>query len=253
MPVRKLREGKSIVGMMVRVTKDPAVAWMAYHAGLGYIMLDLEHGQYTMETVDNIFNVGRALGLGCFVRVPELSRGYVSRIMDAGATGVMVPMLETAEEARRLVAWSKYAPLGSRGFGGVGGHTSYAVIAPDATASFMARTNDETLAIAQIETRRAVEEIDAIATTPGIDALLIGPNDLAISLGCAGDLLGDVLDKAIGKVAAAAIKHGKIFGLHAPDALLERWIPRGCTLIMSSLDAGILAAGMKAISGKYKG
>ena len=97
MPVRKLREGKRVVGTMVRMIKDPAVAWMAHHAGLGYIMLDLEHGSYTLETVGNIFKVGRALGLGCFARVPELSRGYVSRIMDAGATGVMVPMLESVE------------------------------------------------------------------------------------------------------------------------------------------------------------
>ena len=226
---------------------------MAYHAGLGYIMLDLEHGLYTMETVGNIFKVGRAVGLGCFVRVPELSRGYVSRIMDAGATGVMVPMLESVEQAQKLVAWSKYAPLGDRGFGTIGDHTNYAGIGGDTMASFMARTNEETLAIAQIETRRAIEEVDAIAAVPGIDALLIGPNDLAISLGCAGDLMGDTVDKAIGKVAAAAKKHGKIFGLHAPDGLLERWIPRGCTLVMSNLDISILAAGMKAIAQKYKG
>jgi 2-keto-3-deoxy-L-rhamnonate aldolase RhmA len=64
--------------------------------------------------------------------------------------------------------------------------------------------------------------------------------------------MGDVLDKAIGKVAAAAKEHGKIFGMHAPDGLLERWIPQGCTLIMSNLDASILAAGMKAISTKHK-
>jgi 2-keto-3-deoxy-L-rhamnonate aldolase RhmA len=228
MPVKKLREGKSV------------------------IMLDLEHGQYTFETVGNIFKVGRAVGLGCFVRVPELSKGYVSRIMDAGATGVMVPMLESVEQARQLVAWSKYAPLGDRGFGTIGDHTNYAAVGADTMASFMARTNEETLAIAQIETRRAIEEVDAIAAVPGIDALLIGPNDLAISLGCAGNLMGDALEKAIGKVAEAAKKHGKIFGLHAPDGLLERWIPRGCTLVMSNLDISILGAGMKAIAQKYK-
>ncbi len=247
MPVRKLREGKRVIGTMVRMIKDPAVAWMAHHAGLGYIMLDLEHGSYTLETVGNIFKVGRALGLGCFARVPELSRGYVSRIMDAGATGVMVPMLESVEQARQLVAWSKYAPLGDRGFGTIGDHTNYAA----AGTEFMARSNDETLAIAQIETRRAIEEVDAIAAVPGIDALLIGPNDLSVSLGCAGDLMGEQLEKAIGRVAEAAKKHGKIFGLHGPDGLLERWIPRGCTLVMSSLDIGILAAGLKAISQKY--
>ena len=252
MAVKELKAGQSVVGTMVRMIRNPSVAWMAHHAGLDYIMLDLEHGQYTMETVDDIFEVGHALGLGCFVRVPDLAKGYVSRIMDAGADGVMVPMLETVEQAELFASWLKYAPLGNRGFGGIGGHTNYAVIGPDATGPFMARTNEETLSIAQIETRRAVEEVDGIAAVPGIDALLIGPNDLAISLGCAGDLMGSALDKAIGKVAAAAAAHGKIFGLHAPDGLLERWIPQGCTLIMNNLDASILAAGMKSISQKYK-
>ena len=99
-------------------------------------MLDLEHGPYNLETVDDVFKVGRALGLGCFVRVPELARGYVSRIMDAGATGVMVPMLESVEEAELLAQWTKYAPLGGRGFGGVGGHTDFVSIGPDATPGF---------------------------------------------------------------------------------------------------------------------
>jgi len=252
MTVKKMREGKRVVGTMVRMVRNPAIALIASHAGLDFIMLDLEHGPYNLETVDDIFKVGRSLGLGCLVRVPELAKGYVSRIMDAGATGVMVPMVESVEEAKLLTQWTKYAPLGGRGFGGVGGHTDFASIGSDATSAFMAQTNEETIAIAQIETAKAVEDIDAIADVPGIDALLIGPNDLAISLGCAGDLMGAALDKAIGKVAAAAKKHGKIFGLHAPDGLLERWIPRGCTLVMSNVDINILTAGLKTIWQKYK-
>jgi 4-hydroxy-2-oxoheptanedioate aldolase len=252
MAVRKLREGNRAVGTMLRMVKDPAAAWMAFHAGLDYIMLDLEHGPYNMETVDDIFKVGRALGVGCFVRVPELSKGYVSRVMDAGATGVMVPMLESLEQAEKFVAWAKYGPLGNRGFGSLACHTNYDIVSSPATPAFMERANEDTLTIGQIETCGGIDNIDAIAAVPGIDALLIGPNDLGISLGCAGDLMGDVLDQAIGKVAAAARKHGKIFGIHGPDALLDRWIPQGCNLIMSNLDAAILATGMKAISSKFK-
>lgn len=252
MAVQKLREGKRAVGTMVRMTRNPAVARMAHNAGLDYIMLDLEHGPYSMETVDDIFKVGRALGLGCFVRVPELAKGTVSRALDSGATGVMVPMLESVEQARLLVRWAKYAPLGSRGLGGAGGHSNFKGFSPDATPDFMAKANVDTIAIAQIETARAIENIDAIAAVPGIDALLIGPNDLAISMGCAGDLLGETLDKAIGKVSEAAQKHNKIFGMHAADALLERWLPKGLTFVMNNLDTGILAAGLKAIYQKYK-
>jgi 2-keto-3-deoxy-L-rhamnonate aldolase RhmA len=116
----------------------------------------------------------------------------------------------------------------------------------------MAKANVDTIAIAQIETAQAIENIDAIAAVPGIDALLIGPNDLAISMGCVGDLLGETLDKAIGKVAAAAKKHGKVFGMHGPDPLTDRWLSKGLTLVMSNLDTNVLTAGLKAICQKYK-
>jgi 2-keto-3-deoxy-L-rhamnonate aldolase RhmA len=237
---------------MVRMIQNPAVAVVADNAGMDFIMLDLEHGPYTMETVSDVFKVGRALGIGCFVRVPELAKGYVSRALDCGATGVMVPMLESVEQAKLLVRWSKFAPLGGRGFGGAGGHSNYLGVTPDATPAFMAKANVDTIAIAQIETAPAIENIDAIAAVPGIDALLIGPNDLAISMGCAGDLLGEALDQAIGKVAAAAKKHGKIFGMHGPDPLTDRWVSKGLTLLMSQLDTNILTAGFKAICQKYK-
>jgi 2-keto-3-deoxy-L-rhamnonate aldolase RhmA len=252
MAVKKLREGKRAVGTMVRMIQDPAVAVVAHNAGLDFIMLDLEHGPYTTETVGDVFKVGRALGLGCFVRVPELAKGYVSRCLDCGATGVMVPMLESVQQAELLVRWAKFAPLGARGFGGAGGHSNFIGVTPDATPAFMARANVDTMAIAQIETAQAIQNIDAIAAVPGIDALLIGPNDLAISMGCTGDLLGDVVDKAIGKVAAAAKKHGKIFGMHGPDPLTERWLTKGLTLVMSNLDTNVLTAGWKAICQKYK-
>ncbi|UCH22649.1 MAG: hypothetical protein JSU83_05350 [Deltaproteobacteria bacterium] len=115
MAVQKLREGKRVIGTMVRMIRNSAVAVLSHNAGLDYIMLDLEHGPYTMETIDDVFKVGRGLGLGCFVRIPELAKGYVSRSLDCGASGVMVPMLESVEQAQLLVRWAKYAPIGGRG------------------------------------------------------------------------------------------------------------------------------------------
>ncbi len=251
MAVRRLREGQSAVGTMVRMVGNPAVALVAADAGLDFIMLDLEHGAFGLDTLEDVFKVGRSIGLGCFVRVPELSKGYVSRCLDLGATGVMVPMLESVEQARRLVAWGKYPPLGSRGFGGVGAHTGYRVIGGEATTAFMAKANLETITIAQIETAEAVEEIESIAAVEGLDALLIGPNDLAISMGCPGDLMGERLDQAISRVADAARAHGKIFGMHAPDPLTERWLSRGLKLVMISLDVSVLLSGFRAIAQRY--
>ena len=115
----------------------------------------------------------------------------------------------------------------------------------------MERANRETLSIAQIETVGAIESIEGIAAVKGLDALLIGPNDLSISLGCPGDTMGEEVNDAIGKVARAARENNKIFGMHGSDALTQKWIPEGLTLIMSSLDIGMLLASMRAIAEKY--
>jgi 2-keto-3-deoxy-L-rhamnonate aldolase RhmA len=250
MPVRRVREGKKIVGTMLRLVRNPGVVSVAGQAGLDFVMLDMEHGSYSLETIADFCKVARGSGLGCFVRVPELARGYVSRALDCGANGVMVPMVETVEQAQDLAAWAKYAPLGKRGLGGSGGHTDFAGIGAK-VKQFMAEANDNTLAIAQIETAGAIEAIEEIAAVAGIDVLLIGPNDLSISLGCPGELTGPEVNEAVGKVARAAAANEKIFGMHAGDALLEKWIPHGLSLIMNLLDINILASGMAAIGKKY--
>ena len=248
--IDKLRAGERIIGTMIRMVRHSGVARIARNNGLDFIMLDMEHGECSMESASEVFRLARALGLGSFVRVPELAKGYVSRVMDVGANGVMVPMVDSVEQARALVRWTKFAPLGDRGLGGAGGHSDFAGIGSKAP-EFMDRSNRETISIAQIETAGAVECVDEIATLPGIDALLVGPNDLSISLGVPGDLLGDRVDKAIGRIAAATEKAGKVFGMHGNDDLLNRWIPQGLTLVMSTLDINMVAAGMAEIRDKF--
>lgn len=249
MIVEDLKAGGRAVGTMIRMVRNPAIAAVAAQAGLDFIMFDMEHGPYSLEAVSDAAKVARARGLGCFVRVPELAKSFVSRALDAGCDGVMVPMIADVEEAQALADWAKYHPVGKRGFGSAGGHTDFGG-AGDAPA-FFEQANRRTLSIAQIETVSAVEQIDAIAAVPGIDALLIGPNDLAISYDIPGQLESAILGEAIGKVAAAAAAHDKIFGMHGPDSLLERWIPEGLRLIMSSLDLAMLTSGMKAIASRY--
>lgn len=250
MPVERLREGKRIVGTMVRLVGVPAVARIAARAGLDFVMLDMEHGPFALQTVEDVAGRARAEGIGCFVRVPELAKGWVSRVLDAGADGVMVPMVSGPEDARALAGWAKYPPVGVRGFGASAGHTGYAPVADQ--PAWFAECNRRTLAIAQIELASAVDTIDEIAAVDGIDALLIGPNDLAISLGVAGRMDSPLLAEAIGKVAEAARRHGKIFGMHAPEAMLEPWFAHGLTLAMSLLDTGMLLAGMRAVADRLR-
>ncbi len=104
---------------------------IAKNAGLDFVMVDMEHGAYSIETFSDMAQVARSIGLGVFVRVPELSKGYISRIMDAGAEGVMVPGIRTHHEVKDLINWSRYTPTGHRGFGVSSGHTGYGGIQGD--------------------------------------------------------------------------------------------------------------------------
>jgi 4-hydroxy-2-oxoheptanedioate aldolase len=251
MAVEELREGKKIVGTMVRMLRNPAIAQIAKHAGLDFIMFDMEHGPLSIESFSDVAKVARSVGLGIFVRIPELSKGYVSRLMDAGADGIMCPMLSTEEEAKTLVKYARYAPTGSRGFGSNGVFTSFGGVKTD-VPTFMKEQNRATLAIAQIETKEAVENIDKIAAVEGIDVLLIGPNDLAISLGVPGDTMCETTQAAIAKIVAAAKKHNKFFALHAGGALFDKWLPE-MDIVMNDLDINILSNGFAAIAKKVKG
>lgn len=247
MAVAELLKGQTAVGTMIRLVRDPAIALVAANAGLDFLMLDMEHGPFSFETLADFAAMARAGKIDCFVRVPELSKGNVSRALDCGAVGVMVPMIRDAEDARLFVGWAKYAPVGMRGICGQGCHTGFRDQG-DCMPIFTADENAKILTIAQIELACAVDNVEAIASVAGIDALLIGPADLSNSLGVPGDLNHPRMDEAIAKVAAAAQKHGKIFGLHAGDPLTRKWMESGLTLRMSLTDMTMLQKSMEVIT-----
>ena len=174
------------------------------------------------------------------------------------AVGTMVRLIRNpgiawiAGQAELLAGWCKFTPEGKRGLGSIGTHTNFAAVKAGETPGFMSAANEQVLAIAQIEIAEAIEEIEGIAAVPGVDVLLIGPNDLAVSLGCTGELQNPKVLAGIDKVAEAAGRYGKIFGMHGPDALMERYLDRGLRLIMSKLDINMLLGAMGEIAAKWK-
>lgn len=240
-----LNSGACAQGIMFRLLQGNPPLNMAKEAGFDLVFFDLEHGAYSYETLSSMCSHARALGIMPLVRVPELARAHVSRALDCGARGVMVPMLETPEQARLLVEWAKYPPLGKRGLSSNGGHSDYRKIGNP--REFMAGVNERTLAIAQIETEDAIRHCEEVARIPGIDALVIGPNDLSVSLGYPGELEHPEMDAAIRRTADMCARHGKIFGMHAGAALLRKWGPHGLRLIVNSLDTEAIAQGFAQI------
>lgn len=242
----RMSKGERICGTMLRIERNPAVAFIAKNAGLDFFMFDCEHSNFHFQVMHDAFLMARALNIHGMLRVPNLSKDYISRAIDAGASGVMVPMIETVEQARELVKWAKYAPIGERGFTAVGAHTGYL---GGATLDLMDEANRSILAIAQIETRLGVENAYDIASIEGIDAIIIGPNDLSISLGVPGKLDDPIELEAIAKVAAACKKAGKFFGLHSGEGLSNRFSSE-LNIVMQGLDCDFLKVSFERIS-KY--
>jgi 2-keto-3-deoxy-L-rhamnonate aldolase RhmA len=242
----KLAAGQLVVGTMIAEIRQPAVMQALVNAGFDWAIIDNEHGVFSSETVADLSRVGRWLGLTPIVRVPVLSYEHIAQSLDGGAQGVMLPRVTTAEQVRAAVATVKYPPVGNRGSALGRGHTDFK---SGDVGQMMADSNRETMVFVQIETREAVDAVDEIAAVPGVDVLLIGPNDLSIALGVTGRMRDPVLVAAIEKTIAACAKANRYPAIHTNDvALTAEWGRRGMRLVSISSELGFLQkAGKEAV------
>lgn len=239
---------KHLGGLLVQVLDSAPAALMAQAAGFDFLLVDEEHGDIDDSRLSTLMVLGNQIGLPTIVRAPQLARTDVSRALDHGASGVMVPMMETPEQAHQLADWAKYPPLGRRSYSG-GAHTAYG---PSGNhASNMARANAGTLAIAQIETVAGVERVEEILAVPGIDAAVIGPCDLAISMGRPDEVGCPEEIALIDRVRDACVAKRKGFGIIGGNALLERYA-RDINLMVSAIDVHILRDAFRCAALDYQ-
>jgi 2-keto-3-deoxy-L-rhamnonate aldolase RhmA len=231
---KRVLAGECVYGMMIRQARDPGAPAIYAAAGYDFAFIDMEHGNYSMETVADLIRGAKSAGIAPVIRIPHLETHFISRVLDAGAEGIMIPMTSTKEQAEAIVGCSKYTSLGHRGFGTQTGQTDYK---PLKAVEFMKEANEHTLIIAQIETQEAVENIDAILGVEGIDVGLIGPNDLSISLGIPDQMNSETLLKAIDRVVETAKKRKKATGIHIGNIeAIKKWRSKGMTVLAYSTD-----------------
>jgi len=211
----KLREGKPALVTSVTPVASPKFTELIGLLDIDAVWLDMEHQDYDYEQVFNMALACRATGIDAMVRIRKGAYWSYSRAFEAGAAGIMVPHCMSGEEARQIVRASRFSPLGMRGLDGVEPSADYG-LAP--MADYMAHANRETFIVVQIEDAEAVEEVDAIAATPGIDILFVGPADLSQSYGIPLQFDHDLMRAAVTRVAEAAARHGKWWGLPAGNA-----------------------------------
>ena len=214
---RRLRAGETVFGAWC-MFGSPVVAETIAREGFAAVVLDAQHGLWdTASLITGIGAVNHAESAP-LVRVPLNDFALVSRALDFGAEAIIAPMINSAADARRFAAAAKYPPLGERSWGPL---RAMALQSPrTAPVDYMREANNGTLAFAMIETAAALDCVDAIASTPGIDALFVGPYDLATALsgGTAQDVQAPEVEQAIDRICAAAKKSGKIPSIYCRDA-----------------------------------
>ena len=176
---QKLKRGNTVFGQMILELFTPGVAYMLANAGLEFVLYDMEHGRCDLNALSGLINSARAANIAPLVRVPDLACSPLSRSLDIGAVGVMVPRVETGEQMRDIVSQLRYPPEGRRGVALGVSHDGYQARGP----GYFSTANENTLVIALLETARAFENLDAIVSTPGLDVAWMGHYDLTTSLG----------------------------------------------------------------------
>jgi 2-dehydro-3-deoxyglucarate aldolase/4-hydroxy-2-oxoheptanedioate aldolase len=234
---RRLRAGRVLVGPLVFDLATPGLAITLADAGWDFALIDLEHAPLDAPTVARFILAGRHAGLATIVKLPDLERSGVQRFLDYGAAGIQAPHVESADEVRRLVRWSRYPPNGERGQVFGLGNTSFRTVDQDA---YVREANAGLLTLAMIETRRGVEQVEAILDG-GPDLIFIGTGDLSSSLGVPGQMTHPIVVEAAERVLAACRARGIAVAINAEEPETARhWIERGAQMIACSSDLGMV-------------
>lgn len=231
------------VGTMVSEIGTPGMVRILRKAGFNFAVVDCEHGPFTFPDITAMAAVATEASFRLLVRVPAVTREHIGRVLDGGADGIVVPMVDDAETAREAVRFAKYQPTGDRGVSVTRAHSGYGV---DNLSAYLESANDRVQVWVQIETREALERVDEIAATPGLTGLIVGPNDFLQAIGATGDLEHPELAEAIQRVASAAERAALRSGIISSNArLLQYSAACGMTFLVMDSELGHLLRGGK--------
>ncbi len=240
----KLAAGETAFGTMIFEFLSPGLPRIVANSGADFILYDLEHSGFTIEAMKTQFALCAGVGLIPFARPPGKAYHITSRLLDVGSFGLLYQMVESAEEARELVSWTRYPPAGVRGaiFGGAHDDYSGGEMA-DKAAAVMERTMVAVL----IETKAGLDNVDEIMAVDGIDVAHLGHADLSMSMGIPGQFDHPDLQRGIDRIVEASAKYGKAAGAMMPTLEWGRdLMNRGYRLVSFNHDMGLIGEGLSA-------
>lgn len=241
----RMAKHEYVLGTMVSEITTPNIARMLAAGGFEFIIVDCEHGYFDYSQTAAIIGIANGIHLPVIIRIPEIRREIVTKYMDMGADGLLVPMTGTKEDIEQVVYYAKYAPLGMRGISTQRAHTEYN---PPKLTDYMVQANRRTIIFAQIETREGVRNIDSIVSTEGVDAVLVGPNDMACDCGTPGSFDTPEMKANLSAVIKAANRAGKPSGIISGNIpFLKSCRTQGMTIFSCNSEAGLILSGAKRV------
>lgn len=242
---RALQDGNVVFGPMVSEIRSPGIALLFAQSGFDFFFIDLEHSCISLETASDMILAARAAQIPVIVRPSSReSAENLSRPLDSGASGLLIPQVRTRQDVENAVKWCRYQPLGERGMGLSRLHTFFE--AGDAIDT-MRRLNQEVLIALQIEHKDAIENLSELLTVPGIDAAFVGPADLSASFGKPGQSDDPEIHHAVARVIEVSRANGIIPGIHTSSVEKARyWIGAGMKMIGFCTDIKLIQQICKA-------
>lgn len=236
-----LRSGR-ILTSALQILPDPGISTILGWSGCDYVLLDWEHGPYTLDSLRHCLDAVATTPAAAVVRVADGNPALIKQVLELGVGGILIPAIGTADQARAAVAACRYPPEGIRGTG-TGRAERYGL----STASYRRVANSDTAVLIMVETREGVDNADDIANTPGIDGIFLGPHDLAADLGIEDS--DDALNDYVQRVVTAATSHSVPVGTNAAPAEVPGLVATGMSLFLCYTDfAGLISSSTGAFA-----
>lgn len=241
----KLISKQYIVGTMLSEITTPNIVRILASVGFEYIIIDCEHGYFDYSQVANIIGMCNGIGLPVIIRIPTITRECITKYMDMGANGILVPMTNTSEDVKNVVKWAKYYPLGRRGVSTTRAHTNYNL---RSLSDYIENANKNNIILVQIETKEGVSNINEIVKVDGIDGIIVGPNDMAADYGTPGNFNTPEMESSINIVIQAAEKANKVSGIITSNtSFIEACRKKGMTIFSCNSEVGMIIKAGKDI------
>lgn len=235
---RALKDGKVQYGTNFGQFRSQDVLRTLAQAGFHWAFVDCEHGGFDLETVQDLCRIAPTYNFAPILRVADLQYSLVARYLDVGAQGIIFPRVESPELLERAISWCKFPPVGIRGFGLNAFHFDHR---PLSMPEMIDHLNEHTMVVLQIETKKALDAREELLDVPGIDAVMIGPADLSISLGVPGEFQSPAVVDAMEAIKESCNRRGIAPGTQTRTLKMARfWKERGMRFLGCSSDTGML-------------